>query len=152
VVLPGPLAQPSPALNEASRRSSIKKEAIFFATAGSKGCIRVWSSKKKQPLVSLEGLVTSDKEDMVQGNTGEDKGNDEDSVHDREGSSSEGGYTGLHYSEETGQLVAITYDQNIVFYNSSSFEMDKQVMYCMSWLAGGEETFPLELCHWCLRL
>ena len=66
--------------------------------------------------------------EAMQGGNGEGEEGNEGSRQDAEESSSEGGYTGLHYNEEAGQLVAITYDQNIIFYNSSSLEKDKQVM------------------------
>ena len=128
MVLPRTVTEQDGPIREALQsQSSASKDSILFATAGSKGCIRLWSSRKKNPLFSLESLAGS-VELAQRSNTGEEEEDDESGC-GRERSSSEGGYTGLHFCSSTGQVIAVTYDHNIVFYDSPAFEMKKQVEF-----------------------
>lgn len=91
---------------------------MVFATAGSKGLIRVWSTDRPHPLHVLEPLAGS----CDDGREKEERGEGEEE--EREITSS---YTGLHYNESLKQLIGVTYDQNIIFIDSQQFKIEKQV-------------------------
>lgn len=91
---------------------------VVFATAGSKGVIRVWSTGRPHPLHSLEPLARPAVKEE------EEAGEQVATM-----------YTGLHYNESLDTMVAITYDQNIIFINSRQFNCVKQVREPASYLA-----------------
>lgn len=104
------------------------KDTIVFATAGSKGCVRVWCSTKKQSLFSFQPLAGSNGPFRRKGGLEEEEG--VGSEHNlEEGTVSTGGYTGLHFNESLGVLATVTFDHNIVFYDTLSFERKKEVCY-----------------------
>ena len=106
VVLPR-LVKPDGAVSESSPPDPL---AVVFATAGSKGQIRVWCTDRPHPLHTLEPLAGSC---------------DREGEEEEEGAASS--YTGLHYSESLGRIIGVTYDQNIIFIDSQRFERKKQV-------------------------
>ena len=87
--------------------------ALVFATAGSKGLIRVWSTDKPRPLHILKPLAGS-----------HDTGDGADA---KEGEELTSSYTGLHYSESLRQIVGVTYDHTIIFLDAERLQTVKQV-------------------------
>ncbi len=127
MVLPDELVEDAGPLQESvSTRSLAHQDGgnIVFATAGSKGSIRMWSScKKHEPLVSLEALSGVEGScDAADTEEGEGRGA-------YEATPSDGGYYGLSYCGDTRQLVGVTYDHNVVFYDTPSFAVNKQVRF-----------------------
>ena len=124
------MEQEGPIRHVLEHKGRFPTEAIIFATAGSKGCVRVWCSSKKHSLLSLECLQGSDKPcSRREGQEGEMEG-ERGSNHDME-TGPAGGYMALHFNENSNILAAVTYDHNIEFYDSLSFERKKQVSYFM---------------------
>ena len=108
---------------------------VVFATAGSKGVIRVWSTVRPHPLHSLEPLARSAVKE--EGEAGEGAGEQVVAM-----------YTGLHYNESLDTLVAITYDQNIIFIDSPRFNCVKQVsasggLLPLTFIAWGGNEMPM---------
>ena len=91
---------------------------VVFATAGSKGVIRVWSTRRPHPLYTLEPLAQAP---SSRSPTEEEEG--EESM----ATEVEAAYTGLHYNESLDILAAVTYDHNIVFCSGQQFHRMKQV-------------------------
>lgn len=92
---------------------------VVFATAGSKGVIRVWSTWRPHPLHTLEPLVAPSSRSLKGEGEGEESTEAEVTAT----------YTGLHYNESLDVLAAVTYDQNIVFFSGQQFHRAKQVRY-----------------------
>ena len=82
---------------------------VLFATAGNKGKIRVWSTEKKHALCTLGDLPISPSDS------------------DNENEDIPSYYTGLHYNETMGILAGVTYDQNIIFFDSKTLRILKLV-------------------------
>lgn len=93
---------------------------VVFATAGSKGVVRVWSTRRLHPLHSLEPLAASPSISLKK-EEGEEEG--EESME----TEMEATYTGLHYNESLSILAAVTYDHNITFFDGQQFHRVKQV-------------------------
>ena len=130
VVFPSASIEKAGPLRETFKhKAKFPEDAILFATAGSKGCVRIWSSSMKHSLLSLPPLTGSTSPRRRK----EDKEEEVDMVGGSDGLEEvdvpTGGYTGLHFNECLNMLAAVTYDHNIVFYNSLSFERKKQVCY-----------------------
>lgn len=120
--LEGPVKQA--VYKSAGKDKSAGKEAasttplVIFATAGSKGVIRVWSTRRPHPLHSLEPLTALSTSGLKRAEE-EGEGPVEAEVTVM--------YTGLHYDKFLDILAAVTYDQNIVFFNGQHFTLLKQV-------------------------
>lgn len=95
---------------------------VCFATAGSKGSIRVWTTHRPHPLHALEPLTRS----LQEGEEGEGEGV-EAAKEALEGETAVSTYVGLHYNETLEMLAAVTYDQNIIIFDSRQFTRVKQV-------------------------
>ncbi|CAI8006082.1 Transducin beta-like protein 3 [Geodia barretti] len=110
-----------------SRRSGKKGpvDSLTVATAGDKGVIRVWDMVTGTMSHSLDPLPrpqsTSHQLGMTKEKDGEGEGEEEVPQV----------YTDLQFSGSRGELVGVTYDHSIIFYDVATFTRQKQLLgYC----------------------
>lgn len=131
--LDGPVKQ-AVGIDLAETDSTTMPPLVVFATAGSKGVVRVWSTRRPHPLHTLEPLAAP------RSMKGEGEGAESAEV---EVSAT---YMGLHYNESLDVLAAVTYDQNIVFFSGHQFHTVKQVRFRMWELPLHKIACKIDLC------
>ena len=112
VVLPSESAKQEWKLDEEKEEEEEEELAdsgLLFATAGDKCMIRVWHTSRTQPLASLEPLV---------GGCGQQEAGAGEAPQ---------AYTDLQYCSKLGALVGVTFDHNIVLYDTCEYKKTKLV-------------------------